>query len=202
MQFRKLPGPYCKTCGLASFRQMTAESLVEGWWGPISFVLCNPVTILVNLVNRAWLNGLGEPIPGQPRLPLNPGKPLTRRWQVAGFLIPLLLVVAFAVAAGSDSSGKSSAFAGFSSGSAARDAKVGDCVRDKHKGQGGDPELVIVPCSDTRAEATVVGVVTEAGLADIQCGRKYPESDQVYSESTKGSGKYGVSEFALCLKKK
>ncbi|WP_067824826.1 LppU/SCO3897 family protein [Nocardia inohanensis] len=179
---------------------MTGASLVEGWWGPISFVLANPITILVNLVNRARLNRLGAPIPGAPGVPMNPGKPLTRRWQVAGFFVPPALIVLLVVAANNGSSGAHSAFAGFSSGSGARAAEVGDCVRDK--GSATDPDLVIVACSDSRAEATVIGVITVAGLADMQCAKQYPQADQVYSESSKRNNSAGVADFTLCLKKK
>ncbi len=48
MRFLKLQGPFCRTCGIASVRDMTAKSLWQGWWG-IGSAIINPITMLLNI---------------------------------------------------------------------------------------------------------------------------------------------------------
>ncbi|MFE3195146.1 hypothetical protein ACFXHA_39510 [Nocardia sp. NPDC059240] len=98
MQYRKMVGPFCRDCGVAAFREMTAETLVQGWWGLISFLIANPVTILANLVNRVRIGALAAPVPGSPALAAFPAKPLLRRWEILGLLVPLtpILLLLFA----------------------------------------------------------------------------------------------------------
>lgn len=100
MQFRKVPGPFCRDCGLATFRKMTGESLWQGWWGFASFFI-NPITILINLFARQRIAQLPPPIPGSPRLPADPGRPLYQRPEILGalFFIPFLILVCTILAA-------------------------------------------------------------------------------------------------------
>ncbi|MFI1914238.1 hypothetical protein [Nocardia sp. NPDC020380] len=109
MQFRKLPGPFCRECGLAVFRKMTGDSLVQGWWGLMSMVI-NPFTILMNVGARYQVAKLPPPVPGAPRQPMSPGRPLLQRWQIAGVLVPLAvagLIIAGAASGNSSSSSNS-----------------------------------------------------------------------------------------------
>ncbi|MYU28458.1 hypothetical protein GTW30_10415 [Streptomyces sp. SID7810] len=88
MRFLRRQGVLCRTCGLAVFRQMQADTLVRGWWGPLSVVI-TPITLLVNLGALSRLRRLPAPATAAWRPPLDPGRPVLRR--PAGFfaLIPL-----------------------------------------------------------------------------------------------------------------
>ncbi|MFE3194905.1 hypothetical protein ACFXHA_38275 [Nocardia sp. NPDC059240] len=89
-RYRKLMGPFCRDCGLASFRKMTGDSLIQGWWGPFSAFVSNPNTLLANTINRVRLRRLPPPIPGAPTLPMDPGRPLWQRPAIAGLLVPII----------------------------------------------------------------------------------------------------------------
>ncbi|WP_280398069.1 hypothetical protein [Nocardia carnea] len=80
-----------RDCGLAVFRQMQGDSLWQGWWSALC-ALINPVVLLNNLGERAELLRLGAPVPGAPHTPLDPGKPLTRRPQIIGMVMPVIWV--------------------------------------------------------------------------------------------------------------
>ncbi|MFE3985984.1 hypothetical protein ACFXPR_16005 [Nocardia tengchongensis] len=221
MQFRKLPGPYCRTCGLASFRKMTGDSLVQGWWGPFSFVFANPGTLLLNLVNRARLAQLPPPIPGAPSPPMDPGTPLFLRPHILGALVPILLV-AFVFGNSAKSSSSSSAdrssdhYLGAPSTTyampiappapttpAARGATaaiVGDCVRDTAGDLATDqhPKIEVVPCSDPQAQATVLGKPMGAN-AEAECDSTFPDADVVLTHKTSYGNGPEFTTFALCL---
>jgi hypothetical protein len=89
MQLLKSPGPFCRDCGLATYRRMTVESMWIGWWGFLSAII-NPVTMLINLGPRSTIINLPPPIPGSPRLPMQPGKPLYARIE---FILPIALAI-------------------------------------------------------------------------------------------------------------
>lgn len=91
MQFRSLPGPFCRTCGVAAVRSMTTATLAQGWWGPLSFVLFNPFALLWNLVQRFRLGALPPPQQHGPQL--DPGEPVLRRPAAYVALLPLALVL-------------------------------------------------------------------------------------------------------------
>ncbi|WP_412541782.1 hypothetical protein R8Z50_04310 [Longispora sp. K20-0274] len=107
MRFLHTDGPFCRGCGLAVFRSMTAKTLYQGWWGYASFVI-TPGIVLLNLFRRSRVARLEEPYatPGlltpQSR-PLDPGKPLYQRPAILGLLLPVALVAAFVAMAASDS---------------------------------------------------------------------------------------------------
>jgi hypothetical protein len=96
MRFLSLDGPFCRDCGLATFRKMTARTLVQGWWGYASFVI-TPITVLINLVKRDKVASLPAPQPsptGGSRPPMDPGPPLLARpMAIIGLAIPLVLIV-------------------------------------------------------------------------------------------------------------
>jgi hypothetical protein len=103
MQFRSQTGPFCRDCGLATFRDMTASTLIGGWWGYLSLVIC-PITVLINLVRRGAVAKLPPPMPppngqhrGHPRAhPMDPGKPLmTRPAALVGMALPLVPILGF-----------------------------------------------------------------------------------------------------------
>src|SRR5215471_12976934 len=76
MQFRRIDGPFCRDCGLAMFRRMTQDTLLQGWWGPLSMFI-TPVVLLINLLLRGSVARLEEPRPapyGPSQRPMDPGK--------------------------------------------------------------------------------------------------------------------------------
>jgi hypothetical protein len=104
MQFRRLSGPYCRDCGIATVRQMSGETLWQGWWGPASFFI-TPFTLLINLVRRIQFGRMQEPMRHfGASTPMPVGRPLYRRWAMVGVLVPLLAVVAVVSAPGSGGS--------------------------------------------------------------------------------------------------
>jgi hypothetical protein len=102
MRFLSLKGPFCRDCGLATFRDMTAKTLVQGWYGYASFVI-TPFTVLLNLLRREKVAALAPPQPvgyGQSRRPMDPGQPLlSRPMAIVGLIIPfavlLILILLF-----------------------------------------------------------------------------------------------------------
>jgi hypothetical protein len=93
MSARSRPGPYCRSCGIATFRDLQNRTLLTGWWGVISLLALGWVTPLRNLLSLRRVRRLGppsrdpsviSPLPG----PLPVGRPL---WQRPGPLVPLLL---------------------------------------------------------------------------------------------------------------
>ncbi len=180
MQFVKQPGPFCRDCGTATYRRMTVESALIGWFGIVSMV-ANPITMLMNIAPARRIRALPAPIPGSPRRPLDPGKPIYRRAGILGLLIPIvgLSVLVFA---GSKAEERS-----------ASGAEVGDCVVNRHGNRENDnnPDVERVDCADPSAQGKVIAkVATGLGStsADIVC-RKYPTTEFVYTTDT----------FTLCL---
>jgi hypothetical protein len=111
MRFLSMEGPFCRDCGLATFRSMTSKTLVQGWYGYASFVI-TPITVLVNLIRRGKVASLSAPQPaphGQSRRPMDPGPSLMSRpmtW--IGLCVPIglalliiVLIVASALSSGS-----------------------------------------------------------------------------------------------------
>ena len=91
MRFLRREGMFCRTCALASFRDMQADTMVMGWWGPLS-VLITPFTLLGNLSTLSGIRRIPEPVTAGFRPPLDPGKPVFRRPAGILALIPLGLV--------------------------------------------------------------------------------------------------------------
>jgi hypothetical protein len=100
MRFLTARGPFCRDCGLATFRSMTARTLIQGWYGYASFII-TPITILINLIRRNKVASLPAPqaVAGAPsRTPMDPGAPLLARPSaLIGLLVPFALFVLFIV---------------------------------------------------------------------------------------------------------
>jgi hypothetical protein len=97
MQFRRIDGPFCRNCGISAFRMMTSQTLIQGWWGVLSFFI-TPVTLLVNVFRRRAVARLGAPTPpkaGQYRRPADPGTPIFSRPSVLLASVPGLIFMIF-----------------------------------------------------------------------------------------------------------
>ncbi|MEU0336613.1 hypothetical protein [Streptomyces sp. NPDC006193] len=88
MRFLRRQGWMCRTCALATFREMQSDTLVQGWWGALSAFI-TPVTLLTNLGALSAIRRMPAPVTPGTRPPLDPGKPVFKR--PAGMLaaIPL-----------------------------------------------------------------------------------------------------------------
>lgn len=96
-QWRSARGLFCRTCGTALLRKMTAHTLALGWWGLISLFIGTPFTLITNAGAGRALRRLPAPGPHGPQL--DPGRPLLRR---AGTYVPVVsvaLIVVLAVTA-------------------------------------------------------------------------------------------------------
>jgi hypothetical protein len=108
MQFLGQKGPFCRDCGISTFRDMTSKTLVQGWWGYASFII-TPFILLWNLLQRLKFNDLPAPQPardGTSVAPMPLGKPLYLRPTMAGLLVPVLAIgaIGYAIASGAGSS--------------------------------------------------------------------------------------------------
>ncbi|MGI5240952.1 hypothetical protein [Dactylosporangium sp. CA-139066] len=107
MRFLSLQGPFCRDCGLATFRSMTSKTLIQGWYSYGS-IIAAPITILINLFRRGKVASLPAPQPaadGSGQRPMDPGKPLLARpMSIIGLCIPVALFVLFVVAVTLDGS--------------------------------------------------------------------------------------------------
>jgi hypothetical protein len=93
MQARSRPGPYCRSCGIATFRDLQNRTLLTGWWGVISLLVFSWSTPLRNLLALRRVRRLGPPVRDPAVIsplaaPLPPGRPL---WKRPGPLVPLAL---------------------------------------------------------------------------------------------------------------
>ena len=103
MRFLSMAGPFCRDCGMATFRRMTSRTLVQGWYGWASFVI-TPITVLINLLRRGRVAHLGAPRPNPyapSRPPLDPGPRLLQRpLTIVGLAVPFALVMLLILLAG------------------------------------------------------------------------------------------------------
>jgi hypothetical protein len=60
-KFVKIEPILCRECGTRMIMRYTGRTLVQGWWGLISFFLANPFTILMNLVALVQARRLPAP---------------------------------------------------------------------------------------------------------------------------------------------
>ncbi|MFF9090326.1 hypothetical protein ACF1BE_28775 [Streptomyces sp. NPDC014991] len=97
MRFLRQQGTFCQTCALAIFRNMQADTLIQGWWGALS-VFITPVTLLRNLGALSSIRSMPAPVMPGTRPPLDPGKPVFKRPEGILALVPLGLVALAAVA--------------------------------------------------------------------------------------------------------
>ncbi|MFF4251463.1 hypothetical protein ACFY1L_09665 [Streptomyces sp. NPDC001663] len=166
MRSMRRQGVYCRPCGMAFFREMQADTMLQGWWGLLS-AFVTPLFLLLNLGARATLRALPEPTTWGWRPPLDPGKPILKRPAGLIALIPLIaiavLVTAFTVlmiiglVAGDDDTPKP--------------LTAGSCVRNE--GSWTDQDLQPVPCDSALAAYRVKDPGTDecpagAYLADLK----------------------------------
>lgn len=186
-QNTKVDGPFCRACGLTTYRDLTADSLWRGWWGKYSLAI-NPVMMLANLYYRIRIGALGAP-EDHPWPPMTPGKPLYRRWQVIGFAVPITAtaLVASAIFSGinpelpeppktpipawalgpTTTSAPPTRWAG--------SATVGECLYNTKSETWIDdphPDLELTPCTDPKAQVEIVGIASR-----IWCQLDFPNSD-------------------------
>ncbi|MEV4560078.1 hypothetical protein AB0K51_24225 [Kitasatospora sp. NPDC049285] len=171
MKFLKLRGPFCRDCGTASVREMSADSLWQGWWS-IGSLLFNPFALISNLVAMRRIRRLAPPLPGAAGTPKQPGKPLYLRPEIAGLLAPVLIVGAIVLVSQGDPDY----------------ADVGDCVRNS--GSVLMPDVKVVDCGGSDAQYRIVGRTENAD--DAAC-KPYPQTDASYV--VKG----GRTTYTLCL---
>jgi hypothetical protein len=174
MRFLKLQGPFCRTCGIASVRDMTTKSLWQGWWG-IGSAIVNPITMLMNLEPWAKFRKLPEPAPGAPGRPMNPGKPLIQRPAIAMLLLPIALITAIVVINLKTTT--------------TSEASVGSCV--VNEGTATRPNVKVVDCASAEAEYKVVGKLDNT-VDDSQCAQ-FPGYKAAYTSEV------GSEKYTLCL---
>ncbi|NUR93728.1 MAG: toxin-antitoxin system, toxin component [Kribbellaceae bacterium] len=138
MRFLKLRGPFCRTCGIASVRDMTSKSLWQGWWG-IGSSIINPITMLMNIGPMQKFKRMPEPTPG-PGRPMDPGKPLFQRPAILMLLLPIAFIALLIVGNLNSTESK---------------AEFGSCV--VNKGTSASPDVKVVKCSSSEAEYRVIG---------------------------------------------
>ena len=148
---RRIDGPFCRDCGVATFRYMTNRTLLVGWWGIISF-FANWLTIVRNV--GAWwrFRSLATPQPtpsvvGITPRPLPTGRSLWRRSGVYLALGLLVVVISIAVSGGNDNPSNSNQPA----------ALVGACLR-----LGSDGSMKSVVSCSRPHDAQVIESVTDA----------------------------------------
>lgn len=47
-RFIRLDQVLCRECGTRIVLRYTRQTLIQGWWGPISLFIANPFTIVMN----------------------------------------------------------------------------------------------------------------------------------------------------------
>ncbi|MBV6698778.1 hypothetical protein KV557_16905 [Kitasatospora aureofaciens] len=87
MRFLKQHGPFCRVCGDATVRNMSARTLVQGWWSYPGAVF-TIVTLLLNLGAHNKIKQLPPPAPGTHGPQLDPGVPLSKRPHMFMLLLP------------------------------------------------------------------------------------------------------------------
>ncbi|MFE9649923.1 hypothetical protein ACFYO0_38600 [Streptomyces sp. NPDC006365] len=168
MRFLRRKGAFCRTCGLAVFRQMQADTLLQGWWSPLSAFI-TPITLLMNLGALSTVRRIPQTqVPGW-RPPLDPGKPVIKRpagliaavplaaVAVALVAVPVLLVIGLVV--GDDRP---------------EPLTIGSCARND--GSWSDQDLKTVSCGSSDAQFRVTEP-PEAGCptGDLLAGLEYSE---------------------------
>jgi hypothetical protein len=74
-------GPYCRDCGLHTFRRQTTKTLAGGWCS-IGAIVLTPIFLLMNIAARGKVANLPAPQrrpDGRGQAPLDPGSPVFQR---------------------------------------------------------------------------------------------------------------------------
>ncbi|MEU9401575.1 hypothetical protein [Streptomyces sp. NPDC048242] len=166
MRSLRRQGVLCRPCALATFRDMQANTLVAGWWGPLSAVI-TPFVLLLNLGALSRIKKLPEPVAYGPRPPLDPGRPVFRRPQGIVALIPLGLLALLLLAV------PLLAIVGAVSDSDRQPLTAGSCVHND--GTVTDQDLSAVPCDSSAAQYRVLY------QSDDECGPGDYLADPGYS---------------------
>jgi hypothetical protein len=170
MQFLKEKGPFCRDCGLAVFRSMTSNTLVQGWWGYASFVI-TPFVVVWNLITSLKVRGLAprSPSPEHPSVPaLDPGRPLYLRWGMIGLLVPVAVAAA----------------ATFAVISSAPENKVGQCVSATRT-----TDVDFVDCAEPN-DGRIIATVRDESLCPT-------ETTHIVEETTSRRGRTPVPTGTL-----
>lgn len=84
-------GPFCRDCGLATFRKQTTKTLAGGWCS-VGAVIMAPFFLLFNVVARGKIANLPAPQRhGGGPAPLDPGPPVFQR--PAAYVYPVLFIL-------------------------------------------------------------------------------------------------------------
>ena len=86
-------GPFCRDCGLHTFRRQTTKSLTGGWCS-VGAIVLTPIFLLLNAIARGKVAGLPAPrryMRAQAQAPLDPGPPLFQR--PGAYVYPALILV-------------------------------------------------------------------------------------------------------------
>ncbi|GIH03210.1 hypothetical protein Rhe02_12770 [Rhizocola hellebori] len=99
-QFYSKQGPFCRDCGVATFRDLTSLTLAFGWWSLFSIFIA-PVVLVRNLIGLTKVAKLAAPEGGSdfiaPNMrPLPPAKPVFAR--PLSWIVPAVLAVLVALA--------------------------------------------------------------------------------------------------------
>jgi hypothetical protein len=87
------PGPYCRDCGMHTFRRQTTKTLSLGWCS-VGALIITPFFLLMNVSARGKVANLPAPQPrmdGRGQRPLDPGPPVLQR--PGAYVYPALAVV-------------------------------------------------------------------------------------------------------------
>ncbi|MER7439900.1 LppU/SCO3897 family protein [Micromonospora avicenniae] len=165
-------GPFCRSCGIAACRDMSAKTLWQGWWGLLSLII-TPGVLIGNLITRIRLGRLAEPIPGAPGVPAVPGRPVLRRAAALGLVIPVVVAAVIVWGVGRDPAY----------------ADVGSCV--SVEGTENDPDVTVVDCGASDAMYVIVGKVEDT-TDSAECV-KFPGTVASYTEQQESR------KLLLCL---
>lgn len=167
MQFLSQKGPFCRDCGISTFRTMTSRTLVQGWWGYASFII-TPITLLINLFQRLKFRDMPDPRPapdGNSVAPMPVGKPVLLRPTVAGLLVPLAVLgfIGYAIFSGA---GSAESYVGqcIKVGATADDIDFVSCDKPH------DGEVISVVDNENQCSAEATGVVEQ--YSESRSGRK------------------------------
>jgi len=173
-----MDGPFCRDCGVSTFRYMTNRTLISGWWGTISF-FANWLTIFGNA--GAWwrFRGLAapQPTPGVVGILPRPAPTGASLWRRPGVYLAMGILVVFVIIGASSVSNSSSRGSNSPAGTTPAPASlVGSCIDLNSSGS----FQSVVSCGGTH-DAMITEVVSYAS----QC--PYGTTDY-FTSRTDGTG--------------